>query len=250
MCGTSVPLIPAHWTTVLRDTINVNNNYLPWWRRILRRLQAESIPWPGCFFYNAVSTSGIFQKHYELTAKDIIKYCTHGKILDIGTGPGWLLLKLYHLSERLELTGLDISADMIKKARKNIAAATASANILLEVGSVETLPYPDHSFDMVVSTQSLHHWKNPVQSFNEINRVLKTGGHARIYDIVTDIPSEVFRTSAREYGRLKLLMLWIHACEEPFYSRQATFDLASSSLFQKGDLEFVGVLCCLDMVKK
>jgi ubiquinone/menaquinone biosynthesis C-methylase UbiE len=139
---------------------------------------------------------------------------------------------------------------MVKKARENIARAKVSASILLEQGSADLLPYADNSFDMVVSTQSLHHWKNPVRGFNEIFRILKDGGRARIYDIVTDIPSAVFQNSAREYGRLKLLMLWIHACEEPFYSRQATLDLAGLSLFRKGTLEFIGVLCCLDMEKK
>jgi ubiquinone/menaquinone biosynthesis C-methylase UbiE len=223
---------------------------LPRWRRLLRCLQAESIPWPGCFFYNAVSTTSIFQKHYELTAKDITKYCSKGKLLDIGTGPGWLLLQLQKLAPALDLIGMDISADMVKKARENIARAKVSASILLEQGSADLLPYADNSFDMVVSTQSLHHWKNPVRGFNEIFRILKDGGRARIYDIVTDIPSAVFQNSAREYGRLKLLMLWIHACEEPFYSRQATLDLAGLSLFRKGTLEFIGVLCCLDMEKK
>jgi len=223
---------------------------LPCWRRWLKYLQTESIPWPGCFFYNAVSTTSIFQKHYELTAKDITQYCSEGKLLDIGTGPGWLLLKLQKLAPALDLTGMDISADMVKKARENIARANVPANILLEQGSADLLPYADNSFDIVVSTQSLHHWKNPVRGFNEIFRILKDGGRARIYDIVTDIPSAVFQNSAREYGRLKLLMLWIHACEEPFYSRQATLDLAGLSLFRKGTLEFIGVLCCLDMEKK
>ena len=223
---------------------------LPRWRRWLKRLQAEGIPWPGCFLYNAVSTTGIFQKHYELTAKDITKYCSKGKLLDIGTGPGWLLLQLQKLAPALDLTGMDISASMVKKARENIARAKVSANIFLEQGSADLLPYADNSFDMVVSTQSLHHWKNPVRGFNEIFRILKDGGRARIYDIVTDIPSAVFQNSAREYGRLKLLMLWIHACEEPFYSRQATLDLAGLSLFRKGTLEFIGVLCCLNLEKK
>ena len=163
---------------------------LPRWRRLLKRLQTESISWPGCFFYNAVSTTSIFQKHYELTAKDITKYCSKGKLLDIGTGPGWLLLKLHKLAPSLKVTGMDI----LKKALANIARAKVSANILLEQGSADLLPYADNSFDIVISTRSLHHWKNPVRGFNEIFRILKDDGRARIYDIVTDIPSAVFKT--------------------------------------------------------
>jgi ubiquinone/menaquinone biosynthesis C-methylase UbiE len=216
---------------------------------VLKLLQAESIPWPGSFFYNAVSKSGIFQKHYELMARDIIKYCPLGKILDIGTGPGWLLIKLNELSSALELTGLDISAAMVTKAKENIAAANSLVNISIKQGSADLLSYPDSFFDMVVSTQSLHHWKNPVRGFNEIYRVLKNGGQARIYDLVTDIPPDVFKSAAKEFGRLKLLMLWLHVCEEPFYSQKATLDLALSSDFREGALEFTGVLCCLNLKK-
>jgi ubiquinone/menaquinone biosynthesis C-methylase UbiE len=183
-------------------------------------------------------------------AKDIIRYCPQGKLLDIGTGPGWLLINLYKLTPSLELTGLDISAAMVAKAKENIAATKGGAGIRVEQGSADLLSYPDNYFDMVVSTQSLHHWKNPIRSFNEIYRVLKKGGQARIYDIVTDIPPDVFKSAAKEFGRLRILMLWLHICEEPFYSQRATLDLALSSDFGDGSLKFIGVLCCLTLKKR
>lgn len=232
---------------------STKNKYLPrlpLWRRLMKRIHVEGIPWPGTVFYNAVSTTVIFQKHYELVAKDIIKYCLQGNLVDIGTGPGWLLLKLHKLAPELRIVGLDISAAMVAKAKENIASAGLSAFISIEKGSADFLPFADNSLDCVISTGSLHHWKNPIAGLNEIYRVLKNGGQARIYDIVTDIPLAVSKNAAREYGRLKMMMLWLHAWEEPFYSQKATLDLACSSLFQKGTLEFVGVLCCLDMEKR
>jgi SAM-dependent methyltransferase len=52
------------------------------------------------------------------------------------------------------------------------------------VGDVASLPFPDASFDAVVSTFSLHHWSDPARGLSEIYRVLRPGGVARIYDLV------------------------------------------------------------------
>jgi hypothetical protein len=57
------------------------------------------------------------------------------------------------------------------------------------------------------------------------------------------------KNAAQEFGRLKMMMLWLHAWEEPFYSKDATLALAAASFFKTGSLEFTGVLCCLDMQK-
>ena len=48
---------------------------LSFWRRQLKRVHPEGIPWPGSFFYNALSGTVIFQGHYEMVAKDILDYC-------------------------------------------------------------------------------------------------------------------------------------------------------------------------------
>lgn len=144
---------------------------LPLWRRLMKLTHVEGIPWPGTIFYNAVSSTGIFQRHYELVAGDIVKYCREGKVLDIGTGPGWLLLKLNKLVPQLQIGGLDISEVMVTKAKENIAGAGILNNISVAQGSADLLPYPDNYFELVVSTGSLHHWKNPVQGINEIYRI-------------------------------------------------------------------------------
>ena len=90
-------------------------------RRFLKIFHPEGIPWPGTAFYNVISETSIFQKHYELLARDILNYCSEGSILDIGTGPGWLLVKLHQQSLRLRVIGLDASPSMEAKAQKNMS---------------------------------------------------------------------------------------------------------------------------------
>ena len=126
-------------------------------RKLLKFIHPEGIPWPGTVLYNSISQTRIFQSHYELIATDIASYCSKGNVLDIGTGPGWLLMKLYRKSPALRLTGLDASPSMVAKARKNMESAGLSGIVEISEGNVDHMPFADDSFDTVVSTGSIHH---------------------------------------------------------------------------------------------
>jgi ubiquinone/menaquinone biosynthesis C-methylase UbiE len=219
-------------------------------RRLLKIFHPEGIPWIGTVFYNALTGTSIFQRHYDAVARDILSYSSVGNILDIGTGPGWLLVKLLQHAPRLQLIGLDTSDAMVAKARKNMAEAGLSDNIEIKEGNASHLPFVDTTFDTVVSTGSIHHWKDPIEGLNEVYRVLKKGGYALMYDIVSDTPQPVLKEMARRYGRLKMMLFWLHAFEEPFYSHQTFKQLAQPSLFKQGSTRFVGLLCCLILKKE
>ncbi len=107
-------------------------------------------------------------------------------------------------------------------------------------GAAQKLPFEDFLFDAVVSTGSIHHWNDPTAGLNEIYRVLRPGGCALLYDIVSDTPAEVLRQSGRDFGRLKIWLCWLHSYEEPFYSSEAFQKLAVPSRFGEGSIRFVG----------
>lgn len=218
-------------------------------RRLLKVVHPEGIPWPGTTLYNAISAAYIFQRNYEWVAQDILSYCPEGSILDIGTGPGWLLIKFHQRSPRARIVGLDASPSMVTQARENIADAGLSGVIEVEKGSANRIPFDDESFDAVVSTGSIHHWKEPIAALNEVYRVLKRGRYALIYDVVSDTPASVLQETAREFGRLKMWLFWLHAFEEPFYTRRDFELLAAPTWFKKGHTRFVGVQCCLILEK-
>ncbi len=222
---------------------------LSWPRRWLKRIHPESIPAAGTFFYDRISRSDVFQRHYDIVASDILSYCSQGSILDIGTGPGWLLIKLREKAPDLQLTGLDISPSMVGKARAHVATADRGREIQIVQGSASQLPFQDNLFDAVVSTGSLHHWKDPSASLNEIWRVLKPGGTGLIYDLVSDTPESILRDMALQFGRLRMILLWVHAFEEPFYRWKDMLLLAAPTRFKEGHTKFVGVLCCLILSK-
>ncbi len=219
-------------------------------RRLLKLFHPEGIPKPGALLYNLISKTGIFQRNYDILVQDVLNYCEQGQILDIGTGPGWLLIKLHEHSPALHCHGIDISPSMVAKAAANVHWTGLAGVIEVKKGDASHIPYEDAFFDAVVSTGSIHHWKEPVRALDEIYRVLKDGGYALLYDIVSDTPRSVLREAAREFGRLRIMLLWLHAFEEPFYSRQALALLPESSLFKKGRTQFAGILCCLVVRKE
>ena len=219
-------------------------------RRLLKLFHPEGIPRFGTPLYNLLTQTGIFQRSYDILVQDILSYRKEGDLLDVGTGPGWLLIKLYRQSPTLRVHGIDISPAMVAKAQANVHEDRLSSVIEIKRGDACTIPYGDGFFDVVVSTGSIHHWKEPVRALNEIYRVLKDGGYALMYDVVSDTPQSVLKKAAGEFGRLRILLLWIHAFEEPFYSRKSLEQLPEASLFGRGKTSFPGVFCCLALRKE
>jgi ubiquinone/menaquinone biosynthesis C-methylase UbiE len=222
---------------------------LPARQGLMKRLHPESIPWPGSVLYNLISSTAIFQRHYELVADDILSFWREGSFLDIGTGPGRLLLKLHHRAPQLRLVGIDSSPAMVTKARQNMADAALSNVIEIKQGNADNIPFPDDYFNIVVSTASIHHWKQPAVGLNEAYRVLKKEGFALIYDLVSDTPQSILDDCRRKFGKLKTTLFWLHSFEEPFYNQHNFQALARSTLFGNCQSKFLGLLYCLILKK-
>jgi SAM-dependent methyltransferase len=110
-------------------------NPLPFPRRLLKWLHPEGIPWLGSVVYNRATSLRVSQWHYERVAREIVASRATGSALDVGAGPGWLLLKLHEFAAQLRLAGMDISPSMVPKARQNAARAGLSALIEFREGS-------------------------------------------------------------------------------------------------------------------
>ena len=101
------------------------------------------------------------------------------KILDLSCGTGELLKELYYQSKgKAKLQGLDISSKMLVVARKKLAR-----DVLLKEGDVHHLPFPDNSFDYVISTEAFHHYYDQRRVMQEMKRVVRLGGKVIIIDI-------------------------------------------------------------------
>jgi ubiquinone/menaquinone biosynthesis C-methylase UbiE len=219
------------------------------WRRLIKRFHPEGIPWPASIFYNTISSSEIFLRHYEIVAQDLSRYGDAKQILDIGTGPGRLLIELRKLFPQASLFAADISPAMIEQAKKNLDASGCRNNIKVDIASVTKLPYDDAAFDLVISTGSMHHWKDPIPALSEIHRVTKPGGHALMYDLVRKMPDRVRDEVRSQFGGFRLALLWLHSFEEPFFSPEEMTALGKESDFTVEGIRFAGALCCLVLIK-
>jgi ubiquinone/menaquinone biosynthesis C-methylase UbiE len=94
------------------------------------------------------------------------------KVLDVGTGPGFLALLFAEMGN--EVTAVDLSNKMLEKAKKN--ASKASLNINFLQGDAENLKLPDGYFDVVVNKYLLWTLPDPKKALMEWRRVLKEDG--------------------------------------------------------------------------
>jgi ubiquinone/menaquinone biosynthesis C-methylase UbiE len=161
----------------------------------------EGIPRPGAIVYSAiVAKSHIMKDFYYEVAEEVLSKISAGRILDIGTGPGYLPLEIGRKSQGLEIKAIDISAAMVEIARRNSQEMGLSGRVEFLLGSAENIPFEPGYFDLVVSTGSFHHWANPEKCLAEIHRVLKNGGEAWIYDPSRDVSKEVRIEIRNKYG--------------------------------------------------
>ena len=120
---------------------------------------------------------------YQQVGEDLASLqLDEGKVLDVGAGPGVLARDIARSFPRLQVYGVDLSTDMIQLARERTRQEQLNERVQFDIGDVRQLPYPDHSFDVVVSTISMHHWHELEQPLRELYRVLRPGGRLWIYD--------------------------------------------------------------------
>jgi phosphatidylethanolamine/phosphatidyl-N-methylethanolamine N-methyltransferase len=94
-------------------------------------------------------------------------------VLEVGIGTG-LNLPLYPTHCRL--VGIDLSRQMLKKAREKVQEFGLT-NVTLEVMDAAKMNFPDRHFDHVLATYVISAVPQPVQVLREIKRVCKEGGH-------------------------------------------------------------------------
>ncbi|RMZ79289.1 hypothetical protein DV737_g3523, partial [Chaetothyriales sp. CBS 132003] len=107
----------------------------------------------------------------------------HFSLLDVGCGPGTITAGFADVLFRGTVTGIDLSQDAIdgaiaaQKQHQHQHQQQNRQNLTFEVGNVlDGLKYPDNSFDVVYTHQTLIHVPHPVKAIMELRRVLKPGG--------------------------------------------------------------------------
>jgi ubiquinone/menaquinone biosynthesis C-methylase UbiE len=120
-------------------------------------------------------------------------------ILDVGCGTGRLLRAASIRWPQAKLFGVDPAEQMISEAKR------LNPNITFMVGKAESLPFPDQSIDLVLSSLSFHHWADQSKGLRETARVLRRGGKFCLADL-TILLTKLIHKGVKSFKQVQTLI--------------------------------------------
>ena len=119
-------------------------------------------------------------------------------VVDLGSGGGFdCFLAAKQVGESGQVIGVDMTPEMISKARKN-ADKTGTKNVEFRLGEIEHLPVADNSTDLIMSNCVINLSPDKLQVYREAYRILKPGGRLSISDVLATatLPDEIQKNLA------------------------------------------------------
>jgi ubiquinone/menaquinone biosynthesis C-methylase UbiE len=117
---------------------------------------------------------GFSNSGYGAEVADLLHVTPNDRVLEVGFGPGNVIRHLATLAGYV--AGVDKSREMVDHATARNTAAIRSNRVRLLLGSVESLPFEDASFDKALAVNSMQVWPDAMAGLREIRRVMKPGG--------------------------------------------------------------------------
>jgi len=156
-------------------------------------------PEPPAWLYNLMARGLLARRLYRRVVADLAPTLPPGaRVLDVGSGPGYLPGYLAQERPDVRLWGLDLDYRMIRLARRQENLLASALEWL--VGDAQALPFADGRFDQVVATLSLHIWPDPLAGLRELRRTLRPGGRAWIYEMKRETGAGELRAFSQEEG--------------------------------------------------
>lgn len=119
-------------------------------------------------------------EHLNLILK-CLNFAPKSKILDLGTGSGYLAFQVAQINRDNEVIGLDIAVRTLARNREKASQMKLNNLIFVDYNGIN-FPFENNEFDYVITRYALHHFPNIDKTFEEISRVIKPGGMLFISD--------------------------------------------------------------------
>ena len=120
---------------------------------------------------------GMEQEHLPIVLPllDRMHLAPDDNVLDVGCGSGWLARLLAEQVPEGRVVGVDISDEMIRRARR---LHDDLENVMFVIGEAAEIPWDAQFFTQALSVESAFYWPDPERGIREIFRVLREGGAA------------------------------------------------------------------------
>ncbi len=145
---------------------------------------------------------GLVEERFVKRANHLFKknnYTKRPVILDVGVGPAHIPVRFALEEPTARFIAVDISLNMLKKAKLKIAEEKLEKKILFVCADANNLPFMKNTFDFVYSHSTLHHLSNPYPAIQEMIRVLRNNSSFIIRDIRRP-PSFLLEMYVRVFG--------------------------------------------------
>jgi len=156
-------------------------------------------------------------------------------VLDLGSGAGFdCFLSANKVGDKGKVIGVDMTPEMIEKARKNCAKGLYT-NVEFRLGEIENLPVADNYVDVIISNCVINLAPDKPRVFSEAFRVLKPGGRLMISDIVLlrELPDTIKSSVSAYVGCISGAIMkddYIQAIENAGFSNVQIIDEKTFSL--------------------
>jgi SAM-dependent methyltransferase len=122
---------------------------------------------------------------YRPPMKALPRFGLSGRYLEVGAGPGSLAAMIAEEYPKVNITTIDISRDMVRLADDCMKEKGIQDRVRSLVGDVGDRAFLESlgKFDLVYSTFSVHHWKDPELSVANIRAAVRDGGVVYLYDL-------------------------------------------------------------------
>jgi SAM-dependent methyltransferase len=198
----------------------------------------EAVPFPGTRLYSFLASRQL-RPLYVAIAEQIAAADGFARILDLGTGPGYLPIEIATRNPDVSVIGVDMSPDMVRMAHANAQASGVSKSVEFRTGDPTNIPYPGRYFDLVVSVNVLHHWQDPIRMFEEVYYALVPGGQFWIYDYVKHVPPEQWAALEKHLSPMLRMALQFGpvASSRAAYSENDLHKMAERTHFAEATIE-------------
>lgn len=179
------------------------------------------------------------------------------EILDIATGTGDMAIRACKMIEGVQVTGVDISTQMLNEGQKKIEKAGLTSRISLLKGDSENLQFDGNRFDAIMAAFGVRNFENLEKGLFEMYRVLKPGGRLCIIEFSRPRPeiiNRIYQTYmkvvapqiAGAFNQNKEAYKYLNKSAKAFPEREQFVELINNAGFKESTYKALSFgMCCI-----